>query len=294
SWQMARLILGPIRNVYNALHREPDSAPIGAGLLDPSSYPLCNVPGHRLDSTPHVPNSSTSTSSSCIASLVPASIASPEASPLSVPAPPHADDSVTDVSPLDNFHSQTAHETITESLSIPIASSDPATSDEFVTSGIIIPRPTSASSTSASSLSSTSPSTALAPQRDVDPLAPSDPPNPPHLAASNPVLDNILPTGALLPSLSLMTRFCPSLSFPGSCHPIMDTVSPSVSPGPTSTPGLGAAVEDGGTKDPGLREEDGTIDPSLNRAILANTMVTDFPPQPPSPPHHSQHPYDIV
>ncbi|KAH9045871.1 hypothetical protein EDB83DRAFT_1549692 [Lactarius deliciosus] len=194
-----------------------------------------------------------------------------------MPTLPNADESITDALP--DFHPQTAHETTTEGLSIPITSPDPVTSDEFITSGIIIPRPTSATSTSASPLSSTSPSTALVLQRNVDPPAPSDLPNPPPLAASNPVLDNILPT----------------VSFPGSRRPIMVTVTPTASPGPTSAPGLSAAVEDGGNKDPCLRTEGDAIDPlSLNRAIHANDMVTDYPPQSPSPPYLSQYPYDIV
>ncbi|KAH9018860.1 hypothetical protein EDB84DRAFT_634048 [Lactarius hengduanensis] len=291
TWGIVGAVLRPILDVYTALHQVTDSAPIGAALLDPFSYyyPLCNVLGHRLDSTSHVHNGSTPTSSSRIASLIPASIASPEVPSLSVPTPPHADDSVTGVPPLDDFHPRTAHETTTESLSIPITSPDPAISDEFVTSGIIIPRPTSASP-----LSSTSPSTALVPLHNVDPLAPSNPPNPPPFAASNPALDNILPTGTPLPSLSSTTRSYPSLSFPGSRHPIMDTVSPGVSPGPPSAPGLGATVEDG-NRDPGLRTEEDVIDPpSLNRAIHANDMVTDLPPQSPSTARLSRYTYDIV
>ena len=60
---MACYILGPIRNVFLALHQDTNSAPtqfsastVGweAILWEPSSYPVCNVPGHRSDSTPHV------------------------------------------------------------------------------------------------------------------------------------------------------------------------------------------------------------------------------------------------
>ncbi|KAH9057276.1 hypothetical protein EDB87DRAFT_1632647 [Lactarius vividus] len=210
-----------------------------------------------------------------------------------MPTPPHPDESITDVPPLDNFHPETAHETTTESPCIPVTSPDPATSDAFVTSGIIISRPTSATSTSASPLSPTSPSTPLALQHNVDPLAPSNPPNLPHLATSNSVLDNILPTGVPLPSSSLVTRPYLSLSFPGSRRPIIVSVSPSIFPRPTSPPDLGAAVEDGGDEKPGLRKEEDAIDPpSLNRAIHA--MVTDPPPRSLSPPRLSQYPYDVV
>ncbi|KAH9018866.1 hypothetical protein EDB84DRAFT_1442293 [Lactarius hengduanensis] len=92
-----------------------------------------------------------------------------------------------------------------------------------------------------------------------------------------------------------MTRSYPSLSFPGSHHPLIVAVAPSVSPGPTSAPDLGAAVEGGGNKKPGpLKEEDAIDPPSLNRAIHANTMVTNLSSQSPSPPHFSQHPAQVA
>ncbi len=52
---MTFYVLGPIRNVYITLHRDTDSAPTEFSadtgdwddiLRKPSSYPLCNVPGH--------------------------------------------------------------------------------------------------------------------------------------------------------------------------------------------------------------------------------------------------------
>ena len=61
--QMADLILRPIRNVYLVLHRHTDSAPtqftprtdyLDPILGEPSSYPVCKVPGHRSDSTPYI------------------------------------------------------------------------------------------------------------------------------------------------------------------------------------------------------------------------------------------------
>jgi hypothetical protein len=60
---MAYLILRRIRNVYLALHQDTDSAPNLFStstdkwddiLEDPSSYPVCKVPGHCSDSTPHI------------------------------------------------------------------------------------------------------------------------------------------------------------------------------------------------------------------------------------------------
>ncbi|KAH9035094.1 hypothetical protein EDB83DRAFT_2415672 [Lactarius deliciosus] len=266
---MAWCALRPICNVYIALHQETDSASVDWDLLYPSSLPLCNVHGHRPDSIPHTHNDSASTSFAPIASLVPAPIVSSEVPSLFVPAPPHANESITDVQPLDNFQPQTTCETTTESLSIP------------ATSGIIIPRPTSATSTFVSPLSSTppSPSTAVALQHNSDPLAHSYPPNLPPSAAYGPVLGSILPTR--------------------SHRPIMVTVTPSASPGPTSAPDLGAAAEDDGSQMPGLRGNEDALDlRSANRAIDANTTpALGLPPQLPSLPSvtdSNRDQYDIV
>ncbi|KAH9045883.1 hypothetical protein EDB83DRAFT_2405510 [Lactarius deliciosus] len=264
---MTRHTLGPIHSVYIALHQETDPATVDWDLFDPSSYPLCNVHGHRPHSISHTLNYSASTSFAPIASLVPASAVSPEVLSLFVPAPPHANESITDVPPLDNFHPQTT--TTTESLSIP------------ATSGIIIPRPPSAPSTFVSPLSSTppSPSTAVVLQHNSDPLAHSYPPNLPPSAAYDPVLGSIFPTG--------------------SRRPIMVTVTPSASPGQTSALDLGVAVEDDGSQMPGLRgnkEALGSL--SANRAIDANTTPTlGLLPQPPSLPSvtdSNRAQYDIV
>ena len=59
---MAYYILGPIRNVFLSLHQASDSAPtlFSASTRDwdnilsrPSLYPVCKVPDHHSDSTPH-------------------------------------------------------------------------------------------------------------------------------------------------------------------------------------------------------------------------------------------------
>jgi hypothetical protein len=59
---MTNLSLGPIRNVYIALHQDTDCAPtqfsystedVDDMLRRPSSYPLCNIPDHHPDSTTH-------------------------------------------------------------------------------------------------------------------------------------------------------------------------------------------------------------------------------------------------
>ncbi|KAI9449954.1 hypothetical protein BJY52DRAFT_1227452 [Lactarius psammicola] len=66
-----------------------------------------------------------------------------------------------------------------------------------------------------------------------------------------------------------------------SSHPVLDDILPN---GPTSAPNLGAAAEDDGSPEPGLRKEADTLDPHLaNRAVHPNTFVTlDPPPQSPS------------
>ena len=70
DWDMAFYILGRIRNVYIALHRGTNSDLNGLSALTtdhdgilwlPSSYPLCDVPGHHPDSTNSVHVDSAST-----------------------------------------------------------------------------------------------------------------------------------------------------------------------------------------------------------------------------------------
>ena len=67
---MAFLILGPIRNVFLALHQDTDSAPSWFSastndeddiLLHPSSYPVCEVLDHRADSSAHTHDKHAST-----------------------------------------------------------------------------------------------------------------------------------------------------------------------------------------------------------------------------------------
>jgi hypothetical protein len=68
-------ILRPIRNIYLTLHLHTDSAPTAFDaytddedyyiLSDTSSYPLCNIPDHRPDSTTHIHDVSISTTIRC-------------------------------------------------------------------------------------------------------------------------------------------------------------------------------------------------------------------------------------
>ncbi len=290
---MAFRTLGPIRNVYVSLHEHTDSAPTQFSastsdqddiLREPSSYPLCNVTGHIHDDS--VSTTFVRTVLHDYAALPSASLASPDAPPsLSIHAPLHVVESLMDVPPLDNFHP--AHQTTIESLRVPVTSPDPATAGairDIVTSAITIPHPTP--ETSASPLSSTSPPAAVALQHNADLLTPSDPSNFPSSAASNPVLDNILPIGPPLSSHSPITRSNLSPSYPESHCSTTVTTAPSASPGPTSAPDLGAAAEDDGSPKHDLRKGKNALDPvSVNRAIHANTMGTlNLPPQfPPLP-----------
>jgi hypothetical protein len=61
--EMTFWILRSIRDVYLALHQGTDSAPTHFStstdywdfiLADPTSYPVCKVPGHFYESTPHI------------------------------------------------------------------------------------------------------------------------------------------------------------------------------------------------------------------------------------------------
>ncbi|KAH9174490.1 hypothetical protein EDB89DRAFT_546613 [Lactarius sanguifluus] len=128
--------LGPIRNVYIALHQDTDSAPTRFSpstgddddiLRDPSSFPLCNVAGHIHDdstSTPFDPHDN--------ATLPPSLFASLDSPSSFVAAPRHVDETLTDVPPLNNkiyfpgsFH--LAHQTVAENLHIPSTSHDSVT-----------------------------------------------------------------------------------------------------------------------------------------------------------------------
>jgi hypothetical protein len=133
SWR----ILRPIHNIYLTLHLHTNSAPTAFSAStddeDPilwllSSYPLCNIPGHHPDSTPHIHDSATTPA---IArpdlhdnpALVPSSHATtPDAPSQSLPTPIHIDRSTVDV-PLPNndmsapASSHSTHQPAAESLS---------------------------------------------------------------------------------------------------------------------------------------------------------------------------------
>jgi hypothetical protein len=114
---MASMILRQIRNVYLALHQDTDSAPTRFStstddwdpiLREPSSYPVCKVPGHFSDSTPHIYDDDVpATKASAIphdpnnTSFVP-SLTCPDPSSSSTHAPLPVNESLIDALPLDN------------------------------------------------------------------------------------------------------------------------------------------------------------------------------------------------
>ena len=151
--QVTGLILGPIRNVYIDFRHGTDAAPKLSStstndhneiLLDPNSYPLCNLLCHHPDSTSHIHDNTAPTSNSRAVlhdhvTPLPVSLSNPNVPSSSSsssslrPSPlPIANDHA-DVPPLDNeinvpgsFHTvqQTAIETLWR---IPATSQDPLT-----------------------------------------------------------------------------------------------------------------------------------------------------------------------
>ncbi|KAH8986147.1 hypothetical protein EDB92DRAFT_1880910 [Lactarius akahatsu] len=247
---IALYIIRRIRDVYVALHQGTDSAPTRFSastrnwepmLRHPSSYPVCNVAGHIHDN-------SASTTFSRTATLVPASLSSPDAPSSLVPSLHHIDESLTDVPSLDN--SYPVHQTTIESLRIPVTSSDLATAGairNIVTSSTTTPLATPETSTSAP-LSSIPPPAPIPIRHNTDLLTPSDTPNFPR-SASNPVLNTT-----------------------ESHRSIIDTTAPIDSPRPTFTSDLATGSRKG---------KDAFNPASVNCATRTNTMTPDLPPQSP-------------
>ena len=293
DWKVTWRILRPIRNIFITLHHDTDSTPTRFStstsnqdeiLKMPSSYPMCNVASH-------VHGDSTSTSLAFMhdnAVLSPTSLAGPVVPSIPLPDALRVDESIATVQLLDNSQpsSPPAHQTF-KTLHIPDMSPDSAIASamqdtllnkkekvqDFVTSGITMPHTTRSPETSTSSppLFSTSRPAAIPLQHNAAHLPPFNPPDLPYSAPSNPVLDNILPTGLMQPSHTPLSRSDLSLSFSGSHCSMIVTTAPRASSGPTSAPDLGVSVE---------HDSRNTLDlPLVNRAIDASTIAT---PQPPS------------
>ena len=209
---MAFQILGPIHDVYIALHPDTDAASTQFSAstteedwlpFDPTSYPLCNIPGHHPDSKPHIHDDSASTIVARTilhdnAVLVSASLASLDAPSSSVHAPLHVINSLMDVP--ESFHP--VHQTAIENPRIAAASQDPVTARVIKggidTSARTIPLSTpepSASTAPLTSIALASPPGTVAVQHIADRRISSDVLDVPSLPSPTPVLHNMLPTG---------------------------------------------------------------------------------------------------
>ena len=144
---MVEFILRKIRNVYLALHQDTDSAPTQFSvstefwdiiLEEPSSYPVCNVPDHRSDSTPpiHEDNVSMTPARAILHDPnIPAVIpfhTSPDLPSSSTPASLPVDETNTNTVPLDNQISVSVStpvisQTTTEGRRLPSTSRGPTT-----------------------------------------------------------------------------------------------------------------------------------------------------------------------
>ncbi|KAH9045913.1 hypothetical protein EDB83DRAFT_2405701, partial [Lactarius deliciosus] len=297
---MALLILGPIRNIYVGLHHDTVSTPIRFSstttdhdqiLFEPSSYPLCNVPGHHPDSIPHIDGGSTSTTFARVLPhdynntvLVPSFLAS---SPDITSASVRVEGNFTDVPPLDNnisvLVSLRVDKSTTESRRIPSTFPNPATIrathgsiDTCVRETRLATLDPSASNASHRSKALTSPPGTVAVPRNTHRRAPSDDPNIPSSLSPTPVLDDKPLTGPPLSSDSPVTG--PDHS-PESHSSVLTPASPFASlPRPTSEPDLGVVTEDGGNPKTGLLKDKDTRDSPVreDEDIMANP---DLPPQ---------------
>ena len=237
---MASLILGMIRDVYLALHQDTDCAPTTFSpstgdeddiLREPSSYPLCNIPAHQLDSTPHIHDISTSTAFVPVVLpdedntlLVPPPFASPDPLPLSSTVPLRVGDNPTDVPPLLEKNIsvpatlQSVDQTTTESRCISVTS--PNLDITHATHRVIatFPRPTHHStpeplaSTPPDSTASNFPPDAINIRHTAVSLTPSGGLDVPSSPSPSPVFNDIFPTGPPLSSDSHVTRSDHALS----------------------------------------------------------------------------------
>ncbi|KAH9034796.1 hypothetical protein EDB84DRAFT_1676110 [Lactarius hengduanensis] len=238
-------------------------------MLDPSSYPVCNVAGHVHDHSPSTPFVRA-------VALAPASPANPDAPSSPVPSPLHVDESLTAVPLLENVHC--AHQTTTQILRNNVTSLDTPTTSvirDLVSSSITMHTPPN--STSALS-PPTPPPAVIALQRNSDPLTPSDPLNISYPASPNPVLANIFHTDPPLSSHSPIARSNFSPSCLESHHSITIITVPSTSPGQIS------ADDDDNLKLSSRKGRHSFESPSVDWAKHANTIAAelDFPPQLPS------------
>ena len=228
---MAFHVLGPIRNVYLALHQDTDLAPAQFSpstldeddiLDDPSSYPVCNIPGHHPDSTLHIHDHSHSTGFTPAvthhhynSAPIPSFLSSrPDIRFLSAHVRLLVDESLGDAPPLENrlnipVSLDPIDQATTERRRIPVTSPNPdftrATHGSIKTSArtmhLSTPEPWAFASALASAPKSNlkaSPPDTVAVEHNADTCAPSDGLDVRSSPSDILVLDNILPSGSLL------------------------------------------------------------------------------------------------
>lgn len=198
---IAWYILKPIRHIYTTLHGDADSAPTRFStfirdhdqiLWRPSSYPLCNVPSHHPDSTPHTHDASEASKTSAHSVLHGDDALVPVYLDNTFDAPSIHDKVVVPIS----FHP--AHQTTTKSQHVSTTSPDPAPARRGVgLSARSVPPPVPErpeTSASLPPLPPTSPPSAVALEYSAYPQTYSDSPDFVSSPSPNPVLENILPT----------------------------------------------------------------------------------------------------
>ena len=296
---VAREILKYIRHVYFALHK--GNAALNAGptsvtestsdliwFLDyPSSYPQCNLPGHRGDSTHHVYRVTASTAIARpilrdnFAQVPTSPVSTYDKRSSSLPAPLRVDENTKDVPPLHSYSPvqgsfRFAHPRTVKDRHIPAPSPDPTTSNatqrRVDTPAGTIPRSTPGTSTPIPPLAPTSPlSSVISPQHNADPRTSSDAPD---FRSSYPVLvpETIPPTEPPLSSDPSVTRPDNALaheSLPGSYSSTLATSSPG-NPQSTSVPDPGGGAEDEGGAKAILHKDKDALDLPVHHA---NTMT---------------------
>ena len=279
---MAWYILGPIRNVYIALHQDTDSAPTRFSasttdydriLKEPSSYPSCSVPSHHPQSTPHIRDVFVPTDLARVAqhdheniALTPSFLASSPYTPSSTAL--RLDENHRDMSPLDNtspnpaFARATYGSIGTSAERMRLSTRNPSASNP--------PTP----------MAPTSPPGAVAPQHIADRRASSNVLDVPSLPSLAPALDETHPADLQSSIISILTGSELASSSPDN-HPSLLVPT---TPGP-SRPRLFSAqilvptAEGEGSAKPALHKERDSLDsPS---AIREYTMAApdDLPQQ---------------
>ena len=223
AYLSSKYLLRTIRNVYLTLHQHTNCAPTAFSastsdedyiLEQPSTYPLCNIPGHHPNSTDHTHDVSASTATARPVQEDNAALdpTFPRDAPSqSVATPILAGENTVDVSQLDNVlvpaPSSRAHQTAIETFHDSATSPDPtaavATRDN-PSARTMAPTILAASTLTTSLL----PRTGVSLQHNTNLLAPhlGSPEIPP--STSPEVLENILPTG-MPPTLTIT---CPNLT----------------------------------------------------------------------------------